>query len=75
MSFRDTPEEKYVLHYRSPLEVIKALLGDPALAEHIMYKPKRIFTNASKEKWVYNEMWTGRWWEETQVSTGLVFIH
>ena len=75
LSFRDTPEEEYILHYRSPLEAIKALLGDPALAEHIVYKPKRIFTNASKEKQVYNEMWTGRWWEETQVSTGLVFIH
>ncbi|KIM53617.1 hypothetical protein SCLCIDRAFT_93723, partial [Scleroderma citrinum Foug A] len=61
LSFRDTPEEKDVLHYRSPLEAIKALLGDPALAEHIVYKPKRIFTNASKEKRVYNEMWTGRW--------------
>ena len=74
LSFRDTPEEDYILHYRSPLEVIKALLGDPALAEHIVYKPKRIFTNASKEKWVYNEMWTGMWWEEMQVSMELVFM-
>ena len=57
-----------------PLEAIKALLGDPALAEHIVYKPKHIFTNASEEKWVYNEMWTGTWWEETQVSTELVFM-
>ena len=71
LSFKDAPQDKYVLHYRSPIEAIKALLGDPALAKDIVYKPKRIFTNASKEKRVYNEMWTGTWWEETQVSTSV----
>ncbi|KIM60379.1 hypothetical protein SCLCIDRAFT_97257, partial [Scleroderma citrinum Foug A] len=61
MSFKDTPDEKYMLHYQCPLEAIKALLRDPALANHIMYKPKWIFMNANKDKRVYNEMWTGRW--------------
>ncbi|KAI6040101.1 hypothetical protein EDC04DRAFT_2867769 [Pisolithus marmoratus] len=64
--FRDSPEDKHVVHYRDPLEAIKALLGDPALAKHIVYKPKCIFTDATKEKRVYNEMWTSTWWEEMQ---------
>ena len=71
LSFKDMPQDKYMLHYRSPIEAIKALLGDLALAKDIVYKPKRIFMNASKEKRVYNEMWTGTWWEETQVSTSV----
>ncbi|KAI6007911.1 hypothetical protein EDC04DRAFT_2871608 [Pisolithus marmoratus] len=62
----DSPEDKHMVHYRDPLEAIKALLGDPALAKHIVYKPKCIFTDVTKEKRVYNEMWTGSWWEEMQ---------
>ncbi|KAI6010552.1 hypothetical protein EDC04DRAFT_2871165 [Pisolithus marmoratus] len=57
-----------MVHYRDPLEAIKALLGDPALAKHIVYKLKCIFTDATKEKRVYNEMWTSSWWEEMQGS-------
>ncbi|KAI5981879.1 hypothetical protein EDC04DRAFT_2874697 [Pisolithus marmoratus] len=62
----DSPEDKHMVHYRDPLEAIKALLRDPALAKHIVYKLKHIFTDATKEKRVYNEMWTSSWWEETQ---------
>ncbi|KIM62282.1 hypothetical protein SCLCIDRAFT_25037 [Scleroderma citrinum Foug A] len=58
LSFKDAPEDKYV--------AIKTLLGDPSLAKDIVYKPKCIFTNANKDKRVYNEMWMGTWWEETQ---------
>ena len=79
LSFKDAPEDKYMVHYRSPVEAIKTLLGDPLLAKDIVYKPKPIFTNANKDKRVYNEMWMGMWWEEMQVSTdmfrqGLVLI-
>ncbi|KAI6013884.1 hypothetical protein EDC04DRAFT_2870713 [Pisolithus marmoratus] len=63
---RDSPEDKHVVHYRDPLEAIKALLRDPALAKHIVCKPKCIFTDVTKEKRVYDEMWTSSWWEETQ---------
>ncbi|KAI6041168.1 hypothetical protein EDC04DRAFT_2566086, partial [Pisolithus marmoratus] len=64
--FRDSPEDKHMVHYRDPLEAIKALLRDPALVKHIVYKPKHIFTDVTKEKRVYNEMWTSSWWEEMQ---------
>ena len=79
LSFKDAPEDKYMVHYRSPVEAIKTLLRDQSLAKDIVYKPKRIFTNTNKDKRVYNEMWMGTWWEETQVSTdmfrqGLVLI-
>ncbi|KIM54101.1 hypothetical protein SCLCIDRAFT_74926, partial [Scleroderma citrinum Foug A] len=49
LSFKDMPKDRY----------LKALLGDPVLAKDIVYKPKRIFTTAKRDK---NEMWMGRWW-------------
>ncbi|THU92521.1 hypothetical protein K435DRAFT_671964, partial [Dendrothele bispora CBS 962.96] len=44
--------------------------GDPAFADHLVYKPSRMFTNSSKNKEsrIYSEMWTGKWWWAVQVS-------
>jgi hypothetical protein len=36
-------------------------------AEHVVYRPKKIFSDASKSKRIYNEMWTGDWWNTVQV--------
>ncbi|EGO02485.1 hypothetical protein SERLA73DRAFT_150220 [Serpula lacrymans var. lacrymans S7.3] len=43
-----------------------SLLDNPAHAKHIVYKPKKIFSNAQKENRIYNEMWTGKWWHAIQ---------
>ena len=48
--FQSHPEVKHYIHYRNPLEAIQALLGNPAHAGQIVYKPKKIFVNARKEK-------------------------
>ncbi|KAG1834650.1 hypothetical protein F4604DRAFT_1944865 [Suillus subluteus] len=64
--FKNDPEDKHIVHHRDPLEAIKTLLGNPAHAEHVVYRPKKIFSDASKSKRIYNEMWTGDWWNTVQ---------
>lgn len=71
LSFTDRPDEKYQVHYRDVLQGIKALLGDPGLADHLVYRPSRVFTNRSKDNRIYSEMWTGVWWTTVQVRSYL----
>lgn len=42
-------------------------MGDPSLAKHLVYRPSRIFTDNSRSKRVFSEMWTGTWWSAVQV--------
>ncbi|EGO18842.1 hypothetical protein SERLADRAFT_443811 [Serpula lacrymans var. lacrymans S7.9] len=66
ISFPDTPNDTYLVQYRNVLSAIRTLLGNPAHAKHIVYCPKKIFTNARKESRIYHEMWTGKWWHAIQ---------
>lgn len=68
LTFPDRPDEEHVVRYRDIIQAIKALLGNPSHAKHIVYKPRRVFSDQSKTKRIYNEMWTGRWWNAVQVS-------
>lgn len=68
LCFRDREEEEHLVRYRDIIEAIKALLGNPAYAKDIVYRPKRIFTDRSKSKRIFSEMWTGVWWNAIQVS-------
>ena len=67
--FRSDPQAKHYIHYQNPLDAIQLLLGNPAHVKDIVYKPKKIFVNAKKEKRIYHEMWTGNWWNAIQVGT------
>ncbi|KAE9401116.1 hypothetical protein BT96DRAFT_736389, partial [Gymnopus androsaceus JB14] len=40
LSFKDRPSEFFTIYHRNPIEAIKALWGDPALAKHLVYKPE-----------------------------------
>ncbi|KAL0063613.1 hypothetical protein AAF712_009470 [Marasmius tenuissimus] len=44
------------------LKAIKALWGDPSLAEHLVFKPSKMFSDSGKTRRNYLEMWTGKWW-------------
>ncbi|KAG0696668.1 hypothetical protein DFH29DRAFT_984553 [Suillus ampliporus] len=66
LAFDDTPDYKHELHYQNPLEAIQTLLGNPAHAQDIVYKPSKIFTDAAHSTRIYNEMWTGHWWHAVQ---------
>ncbi|EGO05017.1 hypothetical protein SERLA73DRAFT_44354, partial [Serpula lacrymans var. lacrymans S7.3] len=67
IAFPDAPDDKHLIHYRDILSAICSLLGNPAHAKHIVYKPKKIFSNAQKENRIYNKMWTGKRWHAIQV--------
>ena len=61
--------EMLELWKRDPVECVEALIGNPALREMMAYVPKRAYADAKGENRIYDEMWTGNWWWETQVST------
>ena len=67
IAFPDRPEEKHLVQYCDIIEAIKALLGNLSYAKQIVWRPRRVFTDASKTKRVFSEMWTGLWWNELQV--------
>ena len=51
------------------MECVEELLGNPALRDVMAYVPECVYANAKGENRIYDEMWTGDWWWETQVST------
>jgi hypothetical protein len=57
--YKNDLEDKHTIHYRDPLQAINSLLGNPAYASDIVYRPGKTFTDSSKSKRIYNEMWTG----------------
>lgn len=67
LCFKDRPQDEFILRHQNVIEVIKSLWGDPSLAEHLVYRPKSVFQDAEKKKRTYSEMWTGKWWQFTQV--------
>ncbi|KAG1845829.1 hypothetical protein F4604DRAFT_1595367 [Suillus subluteus] len=65
--YKSDPEDKHTIYYRNPCDVMQSLLGNPAFTNDIVYRPKKIFTDSSKNTRIYNEMWTGDWWHSVQV--------
>ena len=51
------------------MECVEELLGNPALQGVMVYMPEHVYADAKGENRIYDEMWTGDWWWETQVST------
>ncbi|KIY48117.1 hypothetical protein FISHEDRAFT_43848 [Fistulina hepatica ATCC 64428] len=70
LRFTDSPSEEFTMYYHNPVDAIKCLMGDPNLMDHLVYKPTKMFTTDLKEDpavtHVYNEMWTGEWWNKVQ---------
>ena len=69
LSFKDRPDDTFTIHHRDPIEAIKGLWGDPAFAEHLVYKLSKLFRGQkqSEEDRMYSEMWTGGFWNAAQV--------
>ncbi|KAH9933849.1 uncharacterized protein B0H18DRAFT_870424 [Fomitopsis serialis] len=74
LSFKDRPNERHLLQFRDIIQAIRTLLGNPEHTDQIVYRPRRIFSDASRKHRLYNEMWTGRWWHAVQVSA-LTSVH
>ena len=67
LSFPDRPDEKFLVHHRDIISAIRALWGDPSLAQHLVYRPKKVFSDQDRKNRIYSEMWTGSWWHVVQV--------
>ena len=67
LTFADRLDEEHIIRYRDIVEAIRALLGNPSHAKHIVYRPRRVFSDASRSKRIFSEMWTGLWWNALQV--------
>ena len=64
-------EEDLELWRRDPVECVKELIGNPAFKEFMSYVPERVYVDNKGQERIYDEMWTGDWWWETQVSCEL----
>lgn len=75
LRFKDSPDEVFTIHHRNPLNAIRGLWGDPAFAEHLVYKPAKMFQNAerSTNHRIYEEMWTAALWNGVQVGLTIGF--
>lgn len=60
--------EEVELWKRDPVECVRELLGNPTFREHITYTPERVFADGMASQRIYDEMWTGDWWWDMQVS-------
>jgi len=67
LAFHDRPEEKHIIRHRNVIDAIRCLWGDPSLSKHMVYAPKKIFSDSTRKKRVYSEMWSGSWWHVVQV--------
>ena len=61
--------EMVELWQRDPVECVEELIGNPAFQDMMVYVLEHVYTDLKGESCVYNEMWMGEWWWETQVST------
>ncbi|KAJ3765099.1 hypothetical protein FB446DRAFT_655726 [Lentinula raphanica] len=70
LSFKDRPGEEFLIYHRDPIEAVKALWGDPALAGDLVYKPAKLFRNSdqSEDNRIFSEMWTASFWNAAQAS-------
>ncbi|EIW74923.1 hypothetical protein CONPUDRAFT_93688 [Coniophora puteana RWD-64-598 SS2] len=62
--------EAYDVYYRDIIECVRALYGDPDLAQYLVFQPERHYTDADKTSRLYHDMHTGKWWWETQILLG-----
>ncbi|KAJ7612278.1 hypothetical protein FB45DRAFT_875154 [Roridomyces roridus] len=60
--------EENELWWRDPVECVKELIGNPAFRDAMRYAPEQLYADAAGTIEVIDEMWTGSWWWEIQVS-------
>lgn len=59
--------EDLELWRRDHVECVSELMGNPAFRDLLAYAPKKVYTDKNGQNQVFDEMWTGEWWWETQV--------
>jgi hypothetical protein len=70
-TFNDQGElltEDVELWRRNPVDCVRELIGNPTFKDAMEYAPEMVFTDPDGKQRVYDEMWTGDWWWNIQVS-------
>jgi Plavaka transposase len=62
------PSERLELWRRDPVECMKELMGNPLFKESLEYIPQKQYMDEEGKNHVFDEMWTGDWWWNTQVN-------
>ena len=60
--------EVFQLWKRDSVECIKELIGNPAFRKIMRYSPQQAYEDENGETRIFDEMWTGDWWWNIQVS-------
>lgn len=60
--------EEVELWLRNPVECVQELMGKVSLRESMVYSPARIYTGGDRQTRIFEEMWSGDWWWDVQVS-------
>lgn len=60
--------EELELWYRDPVDVVRELMGNPVFRDVMQYSPEQVYRDEAGTDRVVNEMWTGNWWWDMQVS-------
>jgi len=63
----DAPNEPQIFFYRDIIECVKFLFGNPKFRDSMVYEPYELYEEDGKTR-VYHEMYTGKCWNELQVS-------
>jgi hypothetical protein len=58
--------ETFQVYFRNIMDCIASLYGNPEFAPHLVFAPERHYSDQEKCR-IYHDMYTGRWWWETQV--------
>ena len=61
-------KEVIELWRRDSVECMKELMGNPTFQDVMYYVLERVYNDGDGKLRVYNEMWTGNWWWNMQVS-------
>ena len=74
ISLVEDPNEEHIVQYRNILECIKSLWSDPLVVDKLVCRPEKMYADNTRKSRLYNEMWTGQWWNKMQVKNKFCII-
>ena len=72
MTLSEDPTVQHQIYYRNPIDVIKSLWSNPTYVDNMVFSPRKAWSSHKRSSRLYNEMWTGDWWWNMQVSKLLI---
>ncbi|KAJ7723149.1 hypothetical protein B0H16DRAFT_1431101 [Mycena metata] len=58
--------ETVELWWRDPVECVRELIGNPMFRDVMRFAPEELYADAEGNIRIFEEMWTGDWWNELQ---------